>query len=408
MGVIMKLYREWRLSGDMEFLKRLWPQARKALSFCWVEGGWDADRDGVMEGVQHNTYDVEFYGPNPMMTAWYLGALRCAEEMAGAVGDGAFAKECRGLFERGRRWVDENLFNGDFYVQRILPPKDQTKIPKGLIVGMGSNTMEDPDFQVGNGCLVDQLAGQYMAHVVGIGHLLDPDHVKKTAASIFRNNFRENFHDHFNVLRTFVINDEAGLLICSWPRGDRPRVPFPYFSEVMTGFEYQAAALMIYEGMVDEGLRVVEAIRSRFDGKKRNPWDEPECGHHYARAMAAWSSLLALSGFRWDAVTRTIGFSPRINREAFRVFWSSGTGWGTYDHKTGTGGLRAALTVVGGHVEADAFFLGMPGIPAGRATASLDRNTIPVKTNVSGETVSFLFGGTVRMTPGNRLGITIE
>jgi non-lysosomal glucosylceramidase len=408
MGVIMKLYREWRLSGDKEFLNRLWPQAKKALSFAWVEGGWDGDRDGVMEGVQHNTYDVEFYGPNPMMTGWYLGALRCAEEMASAAGDGAFAGECRELYEKGRRWVDENLFNGDYYVQHIQPPRDRTKVPQGLVVGMGASAMDDPDFQVGNGCLVDQLAGQYMAHVVGIGHILDPGHVRTTAASIFRNNFRENFRNHFNVLRTFVINDEAGLLICSWPHGDRPKVPFPYFSEVMTGFEYQAAALMIYEGRVDEGLRVVEAIRARFDGRKRNPWNEPECGHHYARAMAAWSSLLALSGFQWDGTMNTIGFAPRVMRESFRVFWSSGLAWGRYEQTIKNGGLRAVLTVRGGHAEIDTLAIGVPGIKAGSAVAVLDRNALPVKTKIEGDTMALAFEKTARMVSGSRLDITIR
>ena len=109
MGTIMKAFREWKMSGDQAWLARLWPGVKRALSFAWIKGGWDADRDGVMEGCQHNTMDVEYYGPNPQMEIWYLGALRAAEEMAAGVGDKTFAKLCRGLFAKGRAWTDANL-----------------------------------------------------------------------------------------------------------------------------------------------------------------------------------------------------------------------------------------------------------------------------------------------------------
>ncbi|MFA6471322.1 MAG: GH116 family glycosyl-hydrolase, partial [Candidatus Latescibacterota bacterium] len=183
MGIIMKLYREWKLSGDAQFLGKLWPSAKRALAFAWAEGGWDGDRDGVMEGVQHNTYDVEFYGPNPMMTGWYLGALRCAEEMAKAMDDSEIADTCRSLFEKGSRWIDRNLFNGEYYIQKVQPPKDKEKIPKELLAGMGSKDMDNPEFQVGTGCLIDQMIGQYMAHIVGIGYLANPENIKKSIES---------------------------------------------------------------------------------------------------------------------------------------------------------------------------------------------------------------------------------
>lgn len=405
MGVVMKLYREWKLSGDMELLKTLWPHAKRALSFCWVEGGWDSDRDGVMDGVQHNTYDVEFYGPNPMMTVWYLGALRSAEEMARAVGDAVFAKECRRLFEQGSRWVSANLFNGEYFIQKVQPPKDKTKIQKGLVVGMGAKDMDHPDFQVENGCLIDQLAGQYMAHVTGLGYLLDAKQVRKTMESIFKYNYRESFANHFNVLRSFVINDDAGLLICSWPHGDRPKVPFPYFSEVMTGFEYQAAALMIYEGMVDEGVRVVESIRARFDGRKRNPWDEPECGHHYARAMAAWSSLLALSGFHYDGIEKTIGFAPRYSPEKFRTFWAAGSGWGVYSQETGNGKITARLSLLRGTMELAGVSLGTGEKTISGASLTLAGKNVPVTVKSTPGTINLQMKKGIALSPGGVLEI---
>lgn len=272
MGCIMKLYRDWQLSGDDELLRRLWPRAKKALEFCWIEGGWDADQDGVMEGCQHNTLDVEYYGPNPLMQGWYLGALRAAAAMADYLGEEEFAHRCRDLFRRGSQWTDEHLFNGEYYEQQLRPPAANEAIARGLQVGMGAKDTTDPDFQVGSGCLVDQLVGQMMAHVCGLGYLLDKDNVRRTLQSIVQYNFQQDLFSHFNHMRTFALNDEAGLLMCTYPRGQRPRTPVPYFNELMTGFEYAASVHMLYEGMTDEGLRCIAAIRGRYDGRKRNPF----------------------------------------------------------------------------------------------------------------------------------------
>lgn len=327
MGTIMKLYRDWRLSGDDALLRALWPGARRALEFCWIPGGWDADRDGVMEGAQHNTMDVEYYGPNIQMGAWYLGALRAAEEMARHLGDVTFADICRDLYERGRKWIDQNLFNGEFYEHRIVPPKDESQVAPGLRIGAGAADVRDPVLQLGPACLVDSLVGQYMAHICGLGHLLDGYHIRVTLASILKYNWRDDFHGHFNHMRSYVLGDEQALLMATYPRGRRPKRPFPYYNEVMTGFEYTAAVGMIYEGDVEGGLRVICAIRDRYDGRKRSPFDEAECGHHYARAMAAWGAVLALTGFVYDGVEQAMRVAA--SARACRWFWSTGYAWGT-------------------------------------------------------------------------------
>jgi non-lysosomal glucosylceramidase len=346
MGTIMRLYREWQLYGDDEWLGRLWPQARKAMEFCWIPGGWDADRDGVMEGCQHNTMDVEYFGPNPQMGAWYLGALRACEEMALRLGEDDFARTCRGLYENGRRYMDENLFNGEYYEHHIRPAKDVAAIAPGLVIGMGAKNLAAPEWQLGSGCLVDQLAGQYMAHVCGLGYLLDRSHVRTTLESIMKYNFREDFYDTLNQYRSYVLNDEQGLLMATWPRGNRPAQPFPYCYEVMTGFEYSAAAGMVYEGLTADGLRCVRAIRDRYDGWKRNPFDEAECGYHYVRAMAAWAMVLALSGFHYSAVDQSIEFAPAAN--AGEMFWSNGYAWGTCRQKRSRSKTELILTVLHG------------------------------------------------------------
>ena len=217
-------------------------------------------------------------------------------------------------------------------------------VAPGLQVGMGAANLADPELQLGAGCLVDQLVGQFMAHVCGLGYLVDPEHIHKTLNSLMRYNFKLNFYDHFNHLRSFVLNDESALLMASYPRGRRPLRPFPYYNEVMTGFEYTAGVHMLYEGQTDSGLKVIAAIRRRYDGQRRSPFDEAECGHHYARAMASWAALLALTGFHYSGVERCITFAPARGP----VFWSTGDAWGRCRQAAEDAGTRVEIEVLGG------------------------------------------------------------
>jgi uncharacterized protein (DUF608 family) len=336
MGQIVHAYLDWSLSGDTGWLRRMWPRIKKGLEFAWVPGGWDADKDGVLEGVQHNTYDVEFYGPNPMCGIYYLAALRAGEEMAQAVQDHSSAAEYRRLFESGSKWIDANLFNGEFYVQKIQGFSKE-KIALSLRSNMGSEDTEHPQYQVGEGCLVDQLVGQYLAEVADLGPLVSRDNIRKTLDSIYRYNHKRSLANHDTVQRTFALNNEAAMVICDYGKAERPRIPFPYYAEVMTGFEYSTAAHMLYAGLVREGVECIGNIRARYDGEKRNPWDEAECGHHYARAMAAWSGVLALSGFRYHGPKAAVTAGPRVAHDGFTCFWSTATGWGSFSILRGPG-----------------------------------------------------------------------
>jgi uncharacterized protein (DUF608 family) len=329
MGQILHAYIDWQLSGDTEWLRNLWPRITKALGFSWVKGGWDADRDGVMEGVQHNTYDVEFYGPNPQCGIYYLAALRACEEMARALGDAASAAEYRRLFEQGSRWIDANLFNGEYYIQKVRGFRKE-EIAPALRSNMGSDDTLNPEYQMGEGCLVDQLVGQYLADIAGLGPLVQPANIRRTMASILRYNHRDTLEDHDSVQRIYALNDESALLICDYGKAPRPRIPFPYYAEAWTGLEYMAGAQLMYAGMVPEGVRVFENARRRHDGERRNPWDEPECGHHYARAMSAWSGVVALSGFLYRGADRSVLLQPRWGSGPGSCFWSTATGWGKY------------------------------------------------------------------------------
>lgn len=353
MGCVMKLYREWRLSGDGAMLKRLWPAARKALEYCWIEGGWDADRDGVMEGCQHTTTDFEYFGPNPLCTGWYLGALRAAEEMARHVGENDFAATCRDLFERGSEWVDRNLFNGEYYEQEIRIPRDPSTIAPGL-KGQLIPDPKKPAYQIGDGCLSDQLVGQFMAHICGLGHLLKPKNTKRTLRGVMKHCFKESVREHPAFFRAFAVNDEAALLFGAYPK-TRPERPNFRFSEAWTGSEYSVGVHMFYEGLTDLGLKIFEAVRGRHDGRKRNPFDEPECGHHYARAMSSWGAITALSGFQYSAIDESIEFAD--SGEKTQWFWSNGSAWGTLKQRPVRGSVEVELSVLNGALKLRRFSL---------------------------------------------------
>jgi len=343
MGQIIKVYLDWKLCGDTQWLRDLWPKIQRGLSFAWIPGGWDPNRNGYLEGVQHNTYDVEFYGPNPLGTVYYLGALRATEEMARALGDSGAADNYHALFQKGSAWIDQNLFNGDYYIQRVRGiPKSQ--IAPATVGDMGADNPEQPEFQLADGCLADQLIGQYLADIAGLGPLLDPAHIRKTLESIHKYNYRSQLAEHDSVQRVYALNDEAALLVCDYTKGGRPQIPFPYFQEAWTGIEYLVAAQFIHAGMLREGLETIQNVRRRYDGERRNPWDEPECGHHYARAMSAWSSVIAFSGFDYHGARKALRLSPKTRVPELASFFSTGLGWGTFSIRPG----RMELTMTEG------------------------------------------------------------
>jgi non-lysosomal glucosylceramidase len=403
MGQIMHAWLDWKISGDDALLHTTWPLAKKALEFAWVPGGWDSNKDGVMEGVQHNTYDVEFYGPNPMCGIYYLGALRAGEEMARAAGDTASAATYRKLFEQGSHWIDANLFNGEYYIQQIRGFR-KDEIANNLRSDMGSENTQTPEYQLGAGCLVDQLVGQYLADLCGLGALVAPEKIHATLRSIYRYNYKRSLADHDNTERTFALNNEASVVICDYGKVERPHIPFPYFAETMTGFEYTAAVLMMNWGMVDEGLECVRNIRLRYDGEKRNPWDEAECGHHYARAMSAWSAVLALSGFSYHGASASVVAAPLLAKDNFHCFWSTGTGGGTYSLRRHAGGVSFAVKVLNGTLACHSCEIAASGA---RAQVQFGETAVENQvTNHSGRSI-VTFAGTQHLSANDEIRIEL-
>ncbi len=343
-GGVMKTYRDWKICGDTNWLRSIWPQVKKSLEFAWTpanEDRWDPDKTGVLWGRQHHTLDMELFGPNSWLTGFYLGALKAAAEMAAHLGEHESANEYNAIFERGKAWTDQHLFNGEFYTQRIdLKDREQLRaFDSGSVTLKAGKTSdvywtgEDQEvkYQIGDGCVIDQILAQWHAHLYGLGEIFDPVQTRKAAESLYKYNFISQ-RDAYNPCRIYSLNDETGMVICTWPDSDaKPVIPVPYSQETMHGFEYSSAMQMMQYGMVEEGLKVVEAVRERYDGSKRNPWNEIECGSNYARSMASYALLNTLSGFTFDMVNGLIGFDPIINvGEPFQCFWSLDSGWGQY------------------------------------------------------------------------------
>jgi non-lysosomal glucosylceramidase len=385
-GQICWVYREWRISGDTAWLKRMWPTTKKALEYAWV--AWDKDKDGLLEGAHHNTLDLNFTTAETMCGSLYQAALLAGEKMALAVGDKEAAARYRQVFDLGKKNSDENLFNGDYY-QQMLPASG--------------------DFQVGAGCLSEQVHGQLYAQMLGLEDIYDRANIHSALGNLFKNNYCDNFNDRINANRAYSINEDRGILIATWPRGGKPVHPLLYCDETQIGYEYQVAGNLLYEGYIPEGLAVIRSIRDRFDGKRRNPFCEFEWGNHYARSMANYNALLALSGYRADAPNGRVEFAPKLAQKDFKSFFAANEGWGSFSQKADGKKLDAEISISWGKLKLKSLALGMPdGQSASTANLKVGKTVIPATLKASGKQALITLADGLDLTPGKPLQITLN
>jgi uncharacterized protein (DUF608 family) len=339
LGGIMKIHREWRISGDTGWLRSLWPKVKRSLDYC-IET-WDPRHHGLVEEPHHNTFDIEFWGPDGMCASFYLGALQAAVAMGRALNDETplYAE----LLARGKAGAESALFNGEYFIQKVQWKGLRAQYPMDLQSNAGHYSpealalfeKEGPKYQYGAGCLADGVLGAWLELVCGVGQTLDPAKVTSHLRSVYKYNLKHDLSGWSNPQRPgYALGAEGGLLICTWPTGGEPSLPFVYSNEVWTGVEYESASHMMRMGLVREGLEVVRVCRARYDGRVRNPFDEYECGHWYARAMSSYALLYGLSGARYDAVEKILYLEPRLAGD-FRCFLSTATGYGTVGVKHG-------------------------------------------------------------------------
>lgn len=319
-GRILGVLREHQMSPDDRFLRRIWPNVRRATEYLI---GHDSDGDGLIDGAQENTLDAAWFGKIAWISSLYLAALRASEKMATIVGDSDFATRCATHAAQTARALETELYDGEYFIQKPEPGREQS---------LGTY----------RSCHIDQVHGQSWAWQVGLGRILDREKALSALRSLYRYNFAPDvgpFRKANPEGRPYALAGDGGLVMATNPKGleapfgNAKDWQFGYFNECMSGFEHQAASHMIAEGMVLEGLAVTRAIHDRYHAKRRNPYNEVECSDHYSRAMASYGSFVSACGFHHDGPAGFLSFDPKIRPENFRAAFVTCEGWGTYSQK---------------------------------------------------------------------------
>lgn len=397
-GTILRALREHQMSVDDAFLKRVWPRIRRAAEWLMTK---DANGDGILEGNQHNTLDTDWFGPVAWLSGLYLSALLAAEAMAREVGDGGFAAKCRTILTVGQANLVSQLFDGEYFINKP-DPKHHDAINSG------------------SGCEIDQVFAQSWAFQVGLPRVLPERETLSALRSLWRYNFTPDvgpYRDKYRAGRWYAMAGEAGLLMCSFPRrdwdyaqaqGKGPEWAAGYFNECMNGFEYQVAGHMIWEGMLLEGLAITRAVHDRYHASRRNPWNEVECGDHYARSMASYGVYLAACGFEYHGPKGHIGFAPRISPENFRCAFTSAEGWGSFSQQCADEGLRGNLNLRWGRLRLNSLSLRLPeGAAANSVRVMLKGRVLPTRFTQQGRRCEIQWHSPMLLQAGQRLEITI-
>ncbi len=356
LGGMMKVYRDWRIYGNNEWLKKMYPMVKASMDFCI--NTWDPRHKGVIEEPHHNTYDIEFWGPDGMHTSFYIGALNAMIAM------GKFLNEDVSKYQQlsasGKQMIETDLYDGEYFIQKIKVDGLNAKNPatEQSFGGEYSTEAKDllekegPKYQYGMGCLSDGVLGAWIGRMCGLDDSIDAAKIKSHLLAIHKYNLKENLSEHANPQRpSFALGDEGGLLLCTWPKGGKLSLPFVYGDEVWTGIEHQVASHLMLMVHVKEGLEILRASRNRYDGRVRNPFNEYECGHWYARALSSYGYLQALTGVRYDAVDKTLFIDSKVGD--FNSFLSTENGFETVSFKDG----RANVKTVYGNIEINKTFI---------------------------------------------------
>lgn len=400
LGEILGVWREHLCAADESWLSQAWPRTRAAMEHAIRT--WDPDEDGVLAGYQWNTLDCAVGGSTSWLGSLYLAALAASERMAALQGDPQRAERYRAIRNRGAVTQDATLFNGEYYIQ--LPDPE----PRNDYV---------------DGCAIDQLLGEWWATQVGLPTAYPDDHARRALSALIEHNFRPTLAGVTQSPRKFVADEDAGLQMIQWPKGDRPSPCILYGDEIMTGFEYAAAATMVQKGMLREGLMVAKAVSDRYDGRLRegltpgdtaswgysgNPFGDDECGKYYGRAMSVWSLLLACQGFSYDGPAHRIGFAPIWQPEDHSSFFTAAEGWGVYRQRRMPGSLRAVLDVRFGRVAVRELTLALPeGVNCSGGRVAMGGSEVPATIAGGGRGVQVRIGKDRLVTAGQELVVEL-
>ncbi len=395
-GTILRALREHQMSADMNFLSRNWPKIKLAMKWLIAK---DANGDGLIESNQHNTLDTDWFGKVAWLSGLYLASLAAAAQMGDEVGDSSFAAECRQILDVGRKNLVDQLFEGEYFINRV-DPKHLDAINSGT------------------GCEIDQVFGQSWAFQVGLPRIFPEKQTRSALQSIWRYNFAPDvgpYRLQNKPGRWYAMPGEAGLLMCTFPRSDwnfvqasgigKPGWAAGYFNECMNGFEYQVAGHMIWEGMLMEGLAITRAVHDRYHASHRNPWNEIECGDHYARSMASYGVYLAACGFEYHGPKDHIGFAPRLTPEDFKCAFTAAEGWGSYSQRIENEKFKSVVSMHWGRLKLKTIALQYS--VASSAHISLAEKSLGVVLHKINEKILLTLDHPVILSAGQHLEITL-
>lgn len=349
-GYVLRALREHQMSADPAFLKRIWPGVKRATDWLIAQ---DVNGDGIIENGQHHTLDTEWYGPVAWLCGLYLAALQAAAQMARELGDSEFEQRCNAIYQDGRKRMVEQLFDGEYFINKPDPAHPYA-------------------VNSGTGCHIDQVIGQSWTWQIGLPRILPQKETVSALRSLWRYSFVPDMGPYRKTNpqgRWFAVAGEAGMVMCSFPRkdwdfekskGDGSRGgPPAYFHETMSGFEYQVASHMVWEGLLEEGFAVTRAIHDRYAPSRRNPYNEIECGDHYARAMASYGVFTAACGYEHHGPNGHIGFNPKLTPEKFKSAFTTAEGWGSFTQTANETSLQAQIAVRHGKLRLKSVSLGL-------------------------------------------------
>jgi non-lysosomal glucosylceramidase len=397
-GTVLRALREHQMSADSEFLKRNWPRIRKAVEWLIAK---DANGDGLIESNQHNTLDTDWYGPVAWLSGLYLAALAAAEQMATETGDTAFAEKCHAILDPGQKNMVAQLFDDGYFVNK-------------------PSAQHLDAINSGTGCHIDQVMGQSWAFQVALPRVFPQKETLSALQSLWRYNFTPDvgpYREAYKPGRWYAMPGEAGLLMCTFPRSDwdynkakgkGAEWAAGYFNECMNGFEYEVAGHMLWEGMVTEGLAVTRAVHDRYHPSRRNPWNEVECGDHYARSMASYGIFLAACGFDYHGPNGHLGFAPRVRPENFKAAFTAAEGWGTFSQQAGPAGLNAQVSVRWGKLRLRSLSVELPkGYSGGRVAVLANRRPVKCDQSTIGSRLTLSFDAWAELQAGQMLEVTV-
>jgi non-lysosomal glucosylceramidase len=375
-GSILGVYREHLLSGNNDFLSAAWIQTKKAMDYAIST--FDIDKDGMMSGTHHNTLDCNISGTSPWIGSLYMAALKASEKMAGIMGDAVSANAYNKIWTAGVLNQNSQLWDSNLgYYKEKTENLPDTKV-------------------MGNAVAIDMLLGQWWANQLGLGQIYPEDRTRASLLKIYSTNkFTDTGSGYVASFRDFLGTGDTGWQMFRHP-AEVPENTILYYNEVMSGFEYAAAATMLQYGMINEGTSMVNSIANRYDGRLRaagevhmannstvfgcgSPFGEDECGDFYGRALSSWSVLLALQGFVYDGPKQTIGFKPVWQPENHKSFFTASSGWGLFTQTQNSEAQTSQITVKYGSVLVKKIILSIPvDKEVNNISVQINGNKLPV------------------------------